>query len=451
MILRARWVAPVCGPPIHNGYIELDGAEIRRVGAWPPKPLSPGATRESASNSTGLRTEHLPDALDLGDSLLTPGLVNPHTHLELGCYAGLLPPGPFWPWIAGLTELRSEPGRLEHERAAAGEWARRSLAAGVTCVGDISRCNVAWRVLKDVPIRKVCYVELLALAGQPPRNIKELRAAVEQVQEDDLLTVGVTPHAPYTVPAADVRRAIALAHELERPWTIHLAETPQELAFLAGGRVDLPAMLVKLMRRCGVKPTGQRPVEYIEQCAEGLCRGTLAHGNYIDNSEHARLAAAGHTVVYCPRAHHFFGHPPHPLARLRRAGVRVAIGTDSPASNENVQEEAKGQRGKGAKEGIDQTAMGPESMLAELHHVHRHVADAPPPAELLEMATIDAAAALSLEDRIGTLAPGRQADIAAWPCAAQPVEQDDGTDPVRALIERPAAPLAVWVAGKRVV
>ena len=84
-------------------------------------------------------------------------------------------------------------------------------------------------------------------------------------------------------------------------------------------------------------------------------------------------------------------------------------------------------------------------MLDELHHVHSLVEDAPQPDELLRMATLDAARALDLDDRIGSLEPGKQADLAVFPCPS------DITDPVRQLVEAPVAAGAVWIAGKRVV
>lgn len=403
MILRARWVAPVAGELIRDGFVQFRGDLIVAVGRW--------------TASAGV----VDDVLDLGDALLTPGLVNPHTHLELGCYAGMFPPGPFWPWIMRLARTRAEPSRLEQEQTAAGEWGWRSLRAGVTCVGDISRGNVAWRALKSVPIRKVCFVELLSLASVPPRNLAELREQVASVEEDDLLTVGVTPHAPYTVPEHEIRAAIALADELGRPWTTHWAETVEEVEFLAGRTVALPEMLRLVLAQCRVETPQLPPVEYLNRCCEGRSAGVLAHVNYIADEELNALARRGHTVVYCPRAHHFFGHEPHPLPRLIAAGVRVALGTDSPASNDDV------------------------SMLAELHHVRRHAADPPSPAELLRMATLNAARALRLECAIGSLEAGKQADVAAWRCGP------DETEPLRAWIESPADPLGVWVAGRRVV
>jgi cytosine/adenosine deaminase-related metal-dependent hydrolase len=359
---------------------------------------------------------------DLGDVALIPGLVNPHTHLELTCYAGKLPSGPLWPWLGRLIALRMLPGQVRREQRGVADGAWQSLRAGVTCVGDISRRNVAWDVLADIPIRKVCFVELLSLADHPPRTPAELRAGLDAVREGPLLTAGVSPHAPYTVTAEHVTAAIELAAERGRPWTAHWAETPEEIAFLAGDESALPRLLRPLVARIGLRPPRCAPAEYLERCVGGRPPGLLAHGNYFAEADFAALARAGHTVVYCPRAHQFFQHPPHPLAALRAAGVPVVFGTDSAASN---------------------TGLG---ILDELQFVAMRVAGAPPADELLRLATLGAAGALGLADRIGTLEPGKQADLAAFACDPRTM------DPVGDLIARPpAAATAVWVAGQRVV
>ncbi len=403
MILQAAWVVPVTSPPIRRGYVKIAGGRIIEVG-WSAQ-LSPPA----------------PPVTELGEVVLTPGLVNPHAHLELGCYAQSLHPGPFWKWIKKLVRLRSQPGQLRREQQAISDGVWQSLQAGVTCVGDISRRNCAWPVLKPLPIRKVCFVELLSLADHPPRNPDELREGVQSVAEDELLTVGVSPHAPYTVPAAQIRAAIALADELSRPWTMHLAETPEEVAFLRGKRGALGWMLGRLLKQCGVRSPRQSPIDFLTQCGAGFRRGALAHANYVTDDEIGRLAETGHVVIYCPRAHHFFGHRPHPFMKMRAAGVTVALGTDSLASNDSL------------------------SVLDELHFVQTWVPDAPSPDQLLRMATLDAAHALSLGREIGSLEVGKQADLTAFPCSP------DTADPVRALLEAPVPARAVWVAGQRVI
>jgi cytosine/adenosine deaminase-related metal-dependent hydrolase len=403
VIIKAAWVVPVTSPPISDGYVEIEADRIIAVGSGSVLPPSTA------------------EIVDLGEAIVTPGLVNPHTHLELTCYANRLEPAGFWDWIMQLVRLRAEPGQVEREQQATRDGAWQSLRAGVTCVGDISRRNCAWSVLKPVPVRKVCFVELLTLADHPPRNPEELRAGVRDVEEDELLTVGISPHTPYTVPADQIRAAIALADEIGRPWTMHLAETPEEVAFLRGEKGALSPMIERLLKQCGVGAPRRSPARLLADCSRGCRPGAVAHANYVADDEFGLLAAAGHVVVYCPRSHHFFGHTPHPFLRMRAAGVAVALGTDSLASN------------------------GSLSMLDELHHVHRHVKDAPPPDELLRMATLDAARALDLDGQIGSLEPGKQADLAAFACPREVA------DSVRQLVEAPVAADAAWVAGRRVI
>ena len=403
MIIKAAWVVPVASPPIRAGYVEIEAERI----------ISVGAAAAFPRNATGI--------VDLGDAILTPGLVNPHTHLELTCYAGRLEPAGFWDWIMQLVRLRAEPGQLEREQQGTSDGAWQSLRAGTTCVGDISRRNRAWSVLKTIPIRKICFVELLTLADHPPRNPDELRAGVLDVAEDELLTVGVSPHTPYTVPADQIRAAITLADEIGRPWTMHLAETPEEVAFLRGETVTLGRAIERMQKRCGVVAPLCSPIALLANCSREYRSGSIAHANYVADDEFELLAAAGHLVVYCPRSHHFFRHAPHPFMRMRAAGITVTLGTDSLASNESL------------------------SMLDELHHIHTHVEGAPAPDELLRMATLDAARALDLDGQIGSLEPSKQADLAAFACPGEVI------DPIRQLVEAPVAASAVWVAGQRVI
>lgn len=402
MILTAKWVSPVSQPPIPAGAIRIAGERITAVG------------RRDALEHPGA------EVVDLGDAVITPGLVNPHTHLELTCYTGQIPPNDFWTWVQALVRLRAAPGQMEREAAgvAAGAW--QSLRAGVTCVGDISRRNVHWQVLKQIPIRKVCFVELLSLADHPPRNLAELEAGLDAVEEDNLLRAGITPHTPFTVPESDLRGAVELAARRRRPWCTHWAETLEERAFVSGASASLHPFLDALLAQCGVNAPKISPVAYLRKCTADLPPGLLAHYNYVDPGEAEQLAATGHHVVYCPRAHHYFGHAPHPFQTLTAAGVPLALGTDSAASNTDV------------------------NLLREAQFVLSELDNPPTPRELLEMITVQAAAALGLDAEVGTLAAGKQADVAAFPCSS-------AADPLEQLIATAPAPIGVWVAGRRVV
>jgi cytosine/adenosine deaminase-related metal-dependent hydrolase len=453
---------PVSGPPIRDGYVQVEGDRILAVGALAElRGADPNPARRSADS----RAPASADALaDLGDCILTPGLVNAHTHLELTCYAGALEPAPFWEWIPQLVRLRAAPGQIERESQGVVDGARQSLGFGVTCVGDISRRNVHWRGLRPLPIRKVCYVELLSLADDPPRNPAELRAAVAEVEEDALLTVGVTPHAPYSVPGHEIAASIALAHELGRPWTTHWMETREECAFLRGEIESPHPFLVELLRQCRIESPRRSPLSYLEACRKPFCHpegnaggaraenqsalqpsvltsspshsgteedqsrdrpaitpaspGLLAHMNYPETGDAARVAAMGLSVAYCPRAHHFFGHPPHPYRDYLDAGVNLVLGTDSAASNWSL------------------------SVLAEAQFVRRNAPNPPASDVLLELITINPARALGLGAAIGTLEPGKQADLAAFRCPA------DVADPVTYLVDHAPRPTKVWTAGE---
>ncbi len=396
---------PICAAPIRDGAVQIVGERLGYVGRAADAPRDP-------------------QQVELRDALLMPGLINAHTHLELQCYAGQIPPSPFWSWIERLVVLRRAPDQVQRESAAAEQGAWLSLRAGVTCVGDISRRNVAWPALSRVPIRKVCFVELLSLADHAPRNPDELRQGLESVAEDTLLTAGVSPHAPYTVPRDEIRAAVRLARERQRPWCTHWAETREEVAFLSDTLHTLEPplpLLFELIRERGITSPRCDSVAYLLASTQDGNPGGIAHLNYVRDDELAALAAAGHVAMYCPRAHRFFGHEPHPFERMLQAGVRVAIATDSPASNTSV------------------------SLLDELRFVRCTLQSRLQASKLLEMVTIDAAEALCLSSQVGTLAVGKFADLAAFPLAAPA-----SMDPLVELIERAPSPCGVWVAGKQV-
>jgi cytosine/adenosine deaminase-related metal-dependent hydrolase len=402
VILRAALIAPICAPLLKKGYVQIRSGRIVALGAAAAAPPDESVT-------------------DLGNALLMPGLINPHTHLELTAYAGKLPPASFWEWAQQLVKLRRAPGRRQREQQAAYDGAWLSLRAGVTCVGDVSRENLAWQALRAVPIRKVCFAELLSFAAEPPRNLAELRAAIRAVEEDELLTAGISPHASYSVTRGQLQEAVKLASRLCRPWCTHWAETKEEVAFLAGDWRALPAFAGALAVAAGIRPPRMSPAQYLLSCTAGLRPGLLIHGNYLSAKDAESLARAGHSLAYCPRSHAFFGHEAHPFGTLRKAGLRVVIATDSAASNEDL------------------------SLLKELRHLRRNLPDAPRAEELLTLVTIEAAAALGLQQQIGSLEPGKAADLCAFEC------DPDAPDPLEKLIEQAPLPKAVWVSGRRVV
>ncbi len=403
--IRARWAAPITAPLIHDACVGVSAGRLDFVG-----PYDACAHRDR-------------DVFDVGDAVLLPGLINAHTHLQLTGYADRLPRGPLWPWVRALISLRNQPDVVERETAAIIDGARRSLAAGVTCVGDICRMpvGVAVAAYALTAIRRVIFHELISIAKDAPRTPTELdawladAASARDAASDELTTHAVSPHAPYTTMSehAAAGQRLALTHAV--PWSTHWCETPEESAWLRGDRDTLPAWLREAHATAGFEQPA-RAVEHLNAYAS-VAPGLLVHCNYVDEAQIARIVDHGHTVVYCPLAHAYYGHPQYPLEHLLSAGCNVALGTDSAASGATL------------------------SVLDEMRHVQQ-VFPSIAATDLFAMATVNAARGLRLPN-LGVLRPGAFADLAAFPI--------DAERPLDELIDAPRRASHVWVAGKPVI
>jgi cytosine/adenosine deaminase-related metal-dependent hydrolase len=402
-VFRARWLVPVDGPPIENGAMAVRDGRIVEVG---PAPRVRGHVIH-----------------DLGAVAILPGLINPHTHLELGAYAGLVPGPSLWDWLDGLVRLvlaeKSDRPFIDSVKAGA----QASLAAGVTCVGDISRTGLNVRPLSESPIRKVCFLELITGARRPPNNGESLAKAVANAMalaQPAELVVGVSPHAPYSVSEPDMRAAADLATRTALPLTMHWLETRDERDWLMDGAGRVKEMLSARKSPVEAPSQLQCPSALLERTDILPCKPLLVHCNYLTPDEMGPLAKAHADVVWCPRTHAFFNHQPHPWKEMLSRGINVCIGTDSLASSPSL------------------------SILDELRFVR--VNDASARADsLLESATIRAARALGLGSAIGTLEIGKCADFITIPCAQSVVG-----NPIETIIDGDAQVERTWINGRLV-
>jgi cytosine/adenosine deaminase-related metal-dependent hydrolase len=268
--------------------------------------------------------------VDLGEAVLCPGLVNAHSHLDLSHLRGKAPyRGCFGEWIDRVRELRAAPGMRE----AALEGLKGALARGTTCFGDVvspSAFAAMVSVFEEGGARGRLYVEALGFRPEAAeRGFEAVRQLVETRGLPPGVATGVSPHAPYSVSRPLLDRLLAMAEASGLPVAIHVAETLEELAFLRHGIGPIREAL----RRFGADDPAYEPYESVRgflDCVR-VARAPLAlvHGNYM----RPRDVPARATVVYCPTAHAFFRHPQHPVAELLEEGVRVALGSDSAASD----------------------------------------------------------------------------------------------------------------------
>ncbi len=401
-LYRAKYVFPVTGPVIADGAIAIEGGRIAAVG--PAEDLRGGP------------------AEDLGDQLLLPGFVNAHTHLELSLLRGRIPPLPFLEWLT----LLPRPDRPErHAESVAGIQAglQESLAAGVTCIGDICATGPHLEVRAASPVRTVCFLELISGALQPPHNAGDFHAWLGQTtpQAKPLhLMPGISPHAFYSVTHDDVTALAALAGERRLPITMHVLETSAERDWLERGSGELANFLKRIGHITATAPLLGSAIERLDATGVLHLRPLLAHVNYVTDAELDALAHAEASIAFCPRSHRYFGHAPHRWRDMVDRRIAVGIGTDSLASNTTL------------------------SILDELRFLRRENPGLSP-SSLLKMGTLNGATALGLARHIGSLEVGKLADFVALPCDP-PGQGDHLAD----CLDDDRPPSAVWIGGRRV-
>lgn len=361
---RGRWVLPIAQSPIPDGWVAVESGRITAVGSGPPPET----------------------AIDI-DGAILPGLVNAHTHLELSWMRDQVPPAPTMPqWVERLMALRRTVGHEPAEPIAAA--IREARAAGTALVGDITNTLAACDALAASGMSGAIFSELLGFnVPDPEAVVAAARARIDALAPHPLLRASVVPHAPYSVSPALLRAIAAAAGQA--PISIHLGESAEELEFLLAGGGAWRELLGKLGAWSDAwQAPVAGPVAYIE--AQGLLTERLlaVHCVQLTDAELRRLAEAGATVVTCPRSNRWTGAGLPPVERFYASGVRVAVGTDSLSSVEDL------------------------NVFEELR-LMRELAPAVPAREILASATKHGADALGFGDELGTIEVGKRAELLA--------------------------------------
>ena len=356
----ARLVVPGDGPPIPNGVIEVADGMITD--------LFPGPDNT---------------ATDLGNVVLLPGLVNAHTHLEFSATTVPFPANEgMAAWIGEVvTSRRTRTTHTNPVRTGLDEL----NASGTAAVGEIATTDWPTDLLHEDDPTCVVFREIIGL--RPERCNEGITVASDFLDgnTNNNCRRGLSPHAPYSVHPDLYTELVGLAASRDVPLATHIAESPDELELLAHGTGPMRERLESLNAWDGSSiPRGSSPLDYLTPLTN-LRHPLVIHGNLLNDREITWLSQHRHiAIVYCPRTHAHFGHPPHPWPRLLEQGTPVALGTDGRSSNPDL------------------------SMWKELQFLAR-LAPTVPAENLLAMATSTAAAALGLSESFGTLAPGKQA------------------------------------------
>jgi cytosine/adenosine deaminase-related metal-dependent hydrolase len=386
-VLSGRWIFPASAAPLERGTIAIEAGRVVAV------------------ESRGVRT---PDQ-DLGNVAIIPGLVNAHTHLDLSGLRGKVPLGPdFIGWLKSIIDHRraQTPDQI---LADARQGLEESLRFGTTLLGDISADGATWPLLENAPCWSVLFRELLGLPVQRTMSARrEAERWIRDHPDGERCRTALSPHAPYSVHQALIRAG----GDAGVPQTIHLAETRAELELLemhSGPFVDFLREL-DVWEEDGLAPS---PEWIVAQAARSPF-ALFAHCNYLSPD---MLIPANTSIVYCPRTHAAFGHSPHPFREFLARGVRVALGTDSLASNPDL------------------------DVLTEACFIHDRYPDFSGE-QLLQLATLSGAEALGCAQETGSLEPGKWADLVAVPLPN--AEADDPHELLFRLADLKAPRRTMW-------
>lgn len=370
--IRFGHLLPVQGEEMDNGELIIERGLIKEI-----------------SRCT---TETLGSTIDLSDCLVLPGFVNAHCHLALSALQGKVPRlEKFTDWAENLVKQNitiSQDERIKSLHRGAEEMIR----SGVTTLADYLAQAELLAEYRSLPFRQLVFLEVLKLKSSAmPEVIANIeRILGEYIPKDGILSLGLAPHAPYSVSPELFQALKQLAVKQGYPLSCHVAEFPEEVHFLREGGGDL----YELFRRLnaydeGWKPPGISPVQYLDSL--GVLDSLLAvHLNYV--AEDVKLLRAkGVSAVFCPASTQWFGRKQYmPVRQLLDLGVTVGLGTDSLASNDAL------------------------NFFKELRAASAMLPDVGKK-EILDMATRGGAAALGL--RTGVIAPGMPADLIAFRAA----------------------------------
>jgi aminodeoxyfutalosine deaminase len=383
MIIRARAVVTMDGPPIENGAVAVSRNRIIDVGKFP----------EISARHSGQTL------VDLGEQALLPGLINAHCHLDYTCLHGKIPPKKsFADWIRAIN---AEKARLSEQDylTSITEGFAEAKRFGTTTIANLTAFP---ELIPQVasPIRTWWFAELIDVRS--PERVNELvDRAVESLKP--AANWGLAPHAPFTASKDLYRRCGEVARRENVLLTTHLAESREEMSMFrdsAGPLYDFMKEIGRDMSDCG----DQTPLDHFLRTmrdsstalhsARNDTGWIVAHLNELAKSDFELLEASRGRlhVVHSPRSHDYFAHSAFAFERLRDLGFNICLGTDSLASNENL------------------------NLFAEMRAFRRGEA-AVSPKETLEMVTVNGGRALGRPQILGRIRANYFADLIAIPCS----------------------------------
>ncbi len=400
MILRARIVITMDGPPIDNGAVALSGNKVVDVGKFDEIKMRNGG-----------------EIVDVGERALLPGLINAHCHLDYTCLRGEIPAQKsFTDWIRAINAKKAKLSSKDY-LTSIDEGFAEAKRFGTTTIANLTAFPDLIPQI-EAPIRTWWFAELIDVRA-PEHENEIVDRALESLRPAH--NSGLAPHALFTASTDLYRRCQEIAPQRNILLTTHLAESHEEMEMFhdaSGPLYEFMKNIGRPMEDCGNETPLERFLDLIGsgrlpnrpraiEVNRPYLPWIVAHLNELAESDFELLERSKRQfhIVNCPRSHDYFKHSHFPFERLRSLGFNICLGTDSLASNEDL------------------------SLFAEMRAFQRRE-PAISPEEIVKMVTLNPAMALHQEKMIGRIRPGFCADLVAVQCSEhdKPFEQIVGFD-----------------------
>jgi 5-methylthioadenosine/S-adenosylhomocysteine deaminase len=384
MLLTARYVLPVSTPHIENGGVLVRDDSVAEVG-----------------DAEQLKAKHpSEEVVDFGLAALVPGFIDTHTHLEYTAMRGLVDDLPYSQWK--LQVLQKEERLTDEDwRDSALMGALEAVRSGITTVADITSRGHSAVAAQECGIRAVVYREVSTIdARSVDRVMGEATEDVERWRADadpSRVAIGIAPHSAYSC-HPKLFRAVADYASDGTPVSMHLAGSKEEYEFVKYGSSMLATDVREEYDASAPAwlPTGVSPVRYVLQWGLFEAPNVLAaHCTQVDDADIEILAANDVAVAYCPRCNAKLAMGVAPVDKFLRAGLRVGMGTDSPAAANSMDPFEDMRVGVL----VQRAMLGSDKWMTTR--------------QFIRLATGEAARALAMHETLGTLDPGKQADVIA--------------------------------------
>lgn len=375
MILRARNVVTMTGPPIEDGAVVVKANRVRAVGRF-----------------ADIAALYMGSVVDLGERVLMPGLINAHCHLDYTMLRRAIhPPKSFTAWVQRINALKRSFSDSDYLDAIALGFAELKKW-GTTTVLNIEAFAELMHKMPAPPIRTWWFYEMIDVRNRLVTDELIAGAGVFFRQHAEWIGgFGLSPHAPYTATRELYRLVNDCAENARMPVTTHIAESAEEDAMFRRGE----GPLFELMRSLGrdMRDCGRGESALAGLLAQGLIgpHWIIAHMNELDESDFALLARQPLNLVHCPCSHSYFSHRPFAYRRLHELGMNISLGTDSLASANAL------------------------NLFAEMQAVRENEPWLSAE-ELLKTVTVNPARALNNYE-LGHIAPNARADLICVPAA----------------------------------